>query len=80
MLLRLSIFAAVVLATCGAATAQVKVRIGDLAQSLNEIGSRAMIDLDIAPNGEANCVNCSSSAARNPTTVNFSAVMAGLNA
>ena len=35
------------LATCSAATAQVKVRIGDLAQSLNEIGSRAMIDQGI---------------------------------
>ena len=47
MLLRLGIFAAVMLATCGAATAQVKVRIGDLAQSLNEIGSRTMIDQGI---------------------------------
>jgi NitT/TauT family transport system substrate-binding protein len=35
------------LATCGATTAQVKIRIGDLAQSLNEIGSRAMIDQGI---------------------------------
>src|SRR5260221_14407279 len=47
MLFRLGIFAAVMLTTCGAATAQVKVRIGDLAQSLNEIGSRAMIDQGI---------------------------------
>ncbi len=47
MLFRLGIFATVMLATCGAATAQVKVRIGDLAQSLNEIGSRAMIDQGI---------------------------------
>lgn len=47
MLFRLGIFAAAMLATCGAATAQVKVRIGDLAQSLNEIGSRVMIDQGI---------------------------------
>lgn len=47
MLLRLGISAAIVLATVGAASAQVKVRIGDLAQSLNEIGSRAMIDQGI---------------------------------
>ena len=47
MLFRLGFFAAVILATSGAATAQVKVRIGDLAQSLNEIGSRAMIDQGI---------------------------------
>jgi hypothetical protein len=47
MLFRLGIFAAAMLATCGAATAQVKVRIGDLAQSLNEIASRVMIDQGI---------------------------------
>ena len=47
MLSRLGILAAVMLAACGSATAQVKVRIGDLAQSLNEIGSRAMIDQGI---------------------------------
>jgi NitT/TauT family transport system substrate-binding protein len=47
MLIRLGFLAAVMLATCGAATAQVKVRIGDLAQSLNEIGSRVMIDQGI---------------------------------
>src|SRR5258708_8247767 len=47
MLFRLGIFAAVMVTRCGAATAQVKVRIGDLAQSLNEIGSRAMIDQGI---------------------------------
>jgi hypothetical protein len=47
MLFRFGISAAVMLATCGAATAQVKVRIGDLAQSLNEIGSRTMIDQGI---------------------------------
>ena len=35
------------LAAIGTAQAQVKVRIGDLAQSLNEIGSRAMIDQGI---------------------------------
>ena len=39
-----SIIAAAMLVTCGAANAQVKVQIGDLAQSLNEIGSRVMID------------------------------------
>lgn len=44
MLFRLAVFAAIMLTTCGAATAQVKARIGDLAQSLNEIGSRVMID------------------------------------
>jgi NitT/TauT family transport system substrate-binding protein len=47
MLFRLGIFGAIMLATCGAATAQIKVRIGDLAQSLNEIGSRVMIDQGI---------------------------------
>ena len=47
MLFRIGIFATVMLATCSAATAQVKVRIGDLAQSLNEIGSRVMIDQGI---------------------------------
>src|ERR1700761_8581943 len=44
MLCRLGMITAVMLATCSAATAQVKVRIGDLAQSLNEIGSRAIRD------------------------------------
>ncbi len=47
MLFRLGIFAAFMLATCGAATAQVKVRIEDLAQSLSEIGSRVIIDQGI---------------------------------
>jgi NitT/TauT family transport system substrate-binding protein len=47
MLFRLGTIAAIMLATSGAATAQVTVRIGDLAQSLNEIGSRAMIDQGI---------------------------------
>src|SRR5262247_2959766 len=47
MLFRLGIFAAAMLATCDAATAQVKVQIGDLAQSLNEIASRVMIDQGI---------------------------------
>ena len=41
------IFAIAMLATCGPASAQVKVRIGDLAQSLNEIASRMMIDQGI---------------------------------
>lgn len=36
-----------ILASCGPASAQVKVRIGDLAQSLNEIASRVMIDQGI---------------------------------
>jgi ABC-type nitrate/sulfonate/bicarbonate transport system substrate-binding protein len=44
MLSRLAVFAAVLLATSTAASAQVKIRIGDLAQSLNEIGSRVIID------------------------------------
>lgn len=39
-----SIIAAAVLVTCGTAHAQVKIQIGDLAQSLNEIGSRVIID------------------------------------
>ncbi len=47
MLYRLAIVTALVFATGGTANAQVKVRIGDLAQSLNEIGSRAMIDQGI---------------------------------
>ncbi|MFY0053372.1 hypothetical protein ABTQ00_19085, partial [Acinetobacter baumannii] len=47
MLFRLGTIAAVMLAACSAATAQTKVRIGDLAQSLNEIGSRVMIDQGI---------------------------------
>jgi len=38
MLFRLGFFAAVILATSGAATAQVKVRIGDLAQSSTRSG------------------------------------------
>ena len=44
MLFRLAITAAVALATCTAAVAQTKVRLGDLAQSLNEIASRVIID------------------------------------
>ena len=47
MLFRVDILVAVILAACGPASAQVKVRIGDLAQSLNEIGSRVMIDQGI---------------------------------
>jgi NitT/TauT family transport system substrate-binding protein len=47
MLSRLGLIAAIVLATGGSAAAQVRVRIGDLAQSLNEIGSRVMIDQGI---------------------------------
>lgn len=44
MLFRLAITAAVALATSSAALAQTKVRVGDLAQSLNEIGSRVIMD------------------------------------
>src|SRR3954453_2778474 len=44
MLSRFNFLIAVILAACGPASAQVKVQIGDLAQSLNEIGSRTMID------------------------------------
>jgi ABC-type nitrate/sulfonate/bicarbonate transport system substrate-binding protein len=44
MLFRVGILAIAILAACGPASAQVKVRIGDLAQSLNEIASRVMID------------------------------------
>lgn len=47
MLSRIGILAVATLAACGAASAQVKVQIGDLAQSLNEIASRAMIDQGI---------------------------------
>ena len=47
MLFRLAILVAAILAACDPATAQVKVRIGDLAQSLNEIASRVMIDQGI---------------------------------
>lgn len=47
MLLRIGILAIATLAACGTASAQVKVQIGDLAQSLNEIASRAMIDQGI---------------------------------
>ena len=47
MLFRVGILAAAILAACGPAHAQVKVRIGDLAQSLNEIASRVMIDQGI---------------------------------
>jgi ABC-type nitrate/sulfonate/bicarbonate transport system substrate-binding protein len=47
MLSRSAILVATVLAACNPAHAQVKVRIGDLAQSLNEIGSRVMIDQEI---------------------------------
>src|ERR1700748_926787 len=47
MLFRSGLIAAVLLAGSGAALAQVKVRVGDLAQSLNEIGTRAMIDQGI---------------------------------
>lgn len=44
MLYRLTILAAAVLATCSTASAQTKIRLGDLAQSLNEIASRVIID------------------------------------
>lgn len=44
MLFRLALSAAVALATCSAALAQTKVRVGDLAQSLNEIGSRVIME------------------------------------
>ena len=47
MLSRFCALTAIMLAACGPAAAQVKVQIGDLAQSLNEIGSRAMIDQGI---------------------------------
>lgn len=47
MLSRIGILAVATLAACGTASAQVKVQIGDLAQSLNEIASRAMIDQGI---------------------------------
>src|SRR4051794_3302958 len=47
MLSRFNFLIAVILAACGPASAQVKVQIGDLAQSLNEIGSRTMIDQGI---------------------------------
>ena len=47
MLFRVGILAIAILATCGPASAQVKVQIGDLAQSLNEIASRVMIDQGI---------------------------------
>jgi NitT/TauT family transport system substrate-binding protein len=47
MLSRFAILVAAVLAACGPAHAQVKVRIGDLAQSLNEIASRVIIDQGI---------------------------------
>jgi ABC-type nitrate/sulfonate/bicarbonate transport system substrate-binding protein len=47
VLSRVGVLAIAILAACGSASAQVKVRIGDLAQSLNEIASRAMIDQGI---------------------------------
>jgi NitT/TauT family transport system substrate-binding protein len=47
MLFRVGILAIAILAACGPASAQVKVRLGDLAQSLNEIASRVMIDQGI---------------------------------
>jgi NitT/TauT family transport system substrate-binding protein len=47
VLSRVGILAIAILAACGPASAQVKVRIGDLAQSLNEIASRVMIDQGI---------------------------------
>jgi NitT/TauT family transport system substrate-binding protein len=47
MLSRIGILAIATLAACSSASAQVKVQIGDLAQSLNEIASRAMIDQGI---------------------------------
>ena len=47
MLSRSTILVTAILAACVPASAQVKVRIGDLAQSLNEIGSRVMIDQGI---------------------------------
>jgi ABC-type nitrate/sulfonate/bicarbonate transport system substrate-binding protein len=47
MLSRLGILVIAMLSACGSASAQVKVRIGDLAQSLNEIASRVMIDQGI---------------------------------
>jgi NitT/TauT family transport system substrate-binding protein len=47
MLSRIGILAIATLAACSTASAQVKVQIGDLAQSLNEIASRAMIDQGI---------------------------------
>jgi NitT/TauT family transport system substrate-binding protein len=47
MLFRVGSFAIAILAACGPASAQVKVQIGDLAQSLNEIASRVMIDQGI---------------------------------
>lgn len=47
MLFRLGILATVMFVTSSVATAQVKVRVGDLAQSLNEIGSTAMVNQGI---------------------------------
>lgn len=47
MLFRVGILAIAILAACGPASAQVKVRLGDLAQSLNEIASRVIIDQGI---------------------------------
>jgi NitT/TauT family transport system substrate-binding protein len=47
MLFRVGMLAIAILAACGPASAQVKVQIGDLAQSLNEIASRVMIDQGI---------------------------------
>jgi NitT/TauT family transport system substrate-binding protein len=47
MLSRIGVLAVAILAACGPASAQVKVRLGDLAQSLNEIASRVMIDQKI---------------------------------
>src|SRR5262245_35616739 len=47
MLFRVGVLVSAILAACGPASAQVKVRIGDLAQSLNEIASRVMIDQGI---------------------------------
>ena len=44
MLIRAGIVAAAILAACGPASAQVKVQLGDLAQSLNEVASRVIID------------------------------------
>jgi len=47
MLFRVGMLAIAILAACGPASAQVKVRLGDLAQSLNEIASRVIIDQGI---------------------------------
>lgn len=47
VLTRLGVLMAILCATCNAAAAQTTVRLGDLAQSLNEIGSRTMIDQGI---------------------------------